>query len=87
MSVARAQAEIDSNAFSEWIAYQNIEPFSDTRIENMLAIIAAILANSQRTKGKPFSPDDFIPKYGEPPKKKGTDFEIKLRAILNGNYQ
>jgi hypothetical protein len=84
--VAQAQSEIDSAEFSEWVAYHNIEPFIDTRLENMLAIIAAILANSNRTKGKPYPPDDFIPKYGVESKPKGDDFEIKLRAILNGNH-
>lgn len=87
MSVSQAQACIDSAEFAEWIAFHKTEPFTINRVENMLGIVAAILSNSNRSKGsKTYAPEDFIPKYGEAPKDSAQNLETKLRAILNGNH-
>lgn len=87
MSVRRAQAEINSAEFAEWIAFHSTEPFASERIENMLCIIATIFANAHIGKNtRPYKPEDFKPDY----KKKSADtaisMETKLRAMFkNGN--
>ncbi len=88
MSVRRAQAEIDSAEFAEWIAWHRMEPFTHERSENMLCVVASILANVHRGKGvSAFKAEDFKPKYGETSKRDTAEtIEMKLRAIFkHGN--
>ncbi len=83
MSVRRAQAEIDSAEYAEWIAFHSIEPFSYERSENMLCLVAAILANTHRDKGtRAYKPDDFKPQYGRKRVEDSVSIEMKLRAIF-----
>jgi len=88
MSVRRAQAEIDSAEYAEWIAWHSMEPFTHERSENMLCVVASILANVHRGKGvSAFKPEDFKPKYGESKKRDTAEtIEMKLRAMFkHGN--
>ncbi len=86
MSVKRAQSEIDSSEFAEWIAYHSIDPFTIDKSENLLAVVAAILANVHRAKGaRTYKPEDFILKYGKKQVDSAQNIETKLRAIFNGN--
>lgn len=86
MSVKEAQTRIDSAEFSEWMAYASIDPFLIDRSENMLAIIASILANIHRPKGhRAFKPEDFIPEYGPKKIESPEDIFIKLRSAF-GNH-
>ena len=88
MSVSQAQACIDSAAYTEWIAYNNIVQFTVNRVENILAVLCAITANANRQKNSAgYSPEDFLPKYGKTNKTSGKDMEIKLRSILHGNHK
>ena len=83
MSVARAQREIDSAEFSEWAVYHNKEPFLIHREENMLSVIAAILANTHRQKGgKAWEPEDFLPNYKERKQETSDDMYLKLKAMF-----
>ena len=82
MSVKRAQKEIDSAEFTEWMAFHNVNPFTFKTTEQVLATIATILANVHRKSGRrPFKPDDFLPhttrKIDDP-----KDMEKKLRAMF-----
>lgn len=63
-SVAEAQARVSPQEYREWVAYRRREPFHDQRMEYMLAVVACIVANANRGKGRPFRVDEFIPKYG-----------------------
>ena len=83
MSVKRAQREIDSAEFTEWMAYHNIEPFSLKVTDHVLASIATILANvHKRPGGKPFKPEDFLPQTQKRKIEDPKDMEIKLRAMF-----
>ena len=86
MSVSEAQSRIDSAEFAEWIAYNNTDPFTVNRIENMLGVVAAILVNTNMKRGgRMYDAKDFIPKYSKQKKQNGRDLETKMRAIFNGN--
>lgn len=50
---------MDSRELSEWIAYDNIEPFEDGYWQ--AAMIASVLVNSQRVKGPRAKITDFLP--------------------------
>lgn len=64
MSVRRAQEEVDSAEFTEWMAYFSLEPFGSQIDDMRHGIAVATLANinrNQKTRRKPFAPIDFIP--------------------------
>lgn len=64
MSVNRAQLEITSAEFAEWMAYYNVEPFGEERADLRQAITTSVLANAHRGKGKaPYKTTDFMPKF------------------------
>lgn len=53
--------------FLHWAAYAEIEPFGETRADLRSAIIASVIANANRNSKKhpkPYTPDDFMPKFG-----------------------
>lgn len=57
MSVARAQEEIDSREFAEWVVYHSHEPFGDEWLRD--ATLTAVTA--QPYAKKPVQPRDFMP--------------------------
>ena len=71
MSVRRAQLEIHSDEFSEWIVYNRLEPFGEERADLRSAIVASVFANINRGKGqREFKVEDFMPKFNEQAKPK-----------------
>lgn len=66
MSVARAQEEIDSREFSEWLAFGRIEPFGEWRQDQRAGKICAALTNPWLKKGdRERGPVDFFPELRE----------------------
>jgi hypothetical protein len=64
---------MSSAEFAEWIAFHNIDPWSEHRADIRSATIATVIANANRGKrSKPFKVDDFMPKF-EPRKRTVTD--------------
>ena len=64
MSVKRAQREIDSQEFTEWMAYAALEPFGETRADLRAGIVASTIANVWRSgESEPFTPGDFMPTF------------------------
>lgn len=60
MSVRRAQREINTPEFIEWMAYDRISPFGEERADWRLAQLTAIVANILRGRGKRAKVSDFI---------------------------
>lgn len=57
------------DTFREWLAYYELEPFGEVRADLRAGIVASVIANANRVKGKAFSPQDFMPDFGgEKPK-------------------
>ena len=65
MSVARAQREINSKEFAEWIAYERIEPGDPIRSDWRSAMIAWVISQTMATKKTKMEIKDFMPKFGE----------------------
>jgi len=83
MSVQRAQSEISSAEFAEWVAFNRKYPFVIDRAEYAMAINSAILANTN-SKNRSYSYDDFLLQ----PEKKIQDakaMEKTLEALYGGN--
>lgn len=56
--------EITSRQLSEWMAYNEIEPFGEDRDDLRMGIIASTIANVNRSNGKkPYKPQDFMPVF------------------------
>lgn len=80
MTVAELMNRISAREFAEWKAYLQIEPFGEDRDDIRSAIIACVIANCNREKGKPpFKISDFVPKFknGQPM----DDEEMKLELM------
>ena len=57
-------SEITSAQFAEWLAYSRVEPWGEDRDDLRTGIVASVIANSNRGKGKkPYKPQDFMPDF------------------------
>lgn len=87
MSVRRAQEEIDSAEFTEWMAYYQLEPFGEERADLRAAIIASTIANAFSKKRS--KPQDFMPQFerevvAKSPKQIENLFKSKMPKKRNG---
>jgi len=60
---------IDSRELSEWMLYEQMEPFGDTLTDMHASQLAYLLAETNRDTKKrkdPFKPDDFSLRFREP---------------------
>jgi hypothetical protein len=56
--------DMSSLQLSEWMAYERLDPFGQYREDYRAGIIAATIANANRSKkSKPFTPEQFIPTF------------------------
>lgn len=62
MSVRRCQDEIDSAEFSEWMAYDQIDPIGAEREDLRMGILASTVVHAQHPKAR-CCPADFMPKF------------------------
>jgi hypothetical protein len=88
MSVRRAQEEISSAEFGEWVAYYSIEPFGDRMADLRAGTVASVVANANRSKDAPaFVPGDFVPwaKEPEPETPKQPSAEEVAAAVFGVN--
>jgi len=87
MSVARAQCEINSKEFGEWLAYEEISPGDPERADLRAALISCTMANVMKAKkGKPLQIKDFLLKF-DLPRKTAGEVRTKLfswKASLGG---
>jgi len=82
-TVAELEETMSSRELTEWIAYNAVQPFGDTRADLRSAIIASTVANCHRTSGTPFKVADFMP-YEDKPKGAPLDAVKQLRAMFGG---
>ena len=66
-------SEISIRQALEWMEYADLEPFGEERADLRSAIIACTVANANRSKGPPFKPGDFMPKFDAEPVKQSPD--------------
>ena len=63
-TVKQLLAEMDSAELTEWMAYDQVEPFGEWRADLRAGIVASTIANALRGRGsRPFRPEDFIPQF------------------------
>ena len=67
------------------MAYEQIEPFGETRADLRMAILAATTVNVHKgKKGKSAKPKDFMPEFYKP-KKKEMGWQAQLAHIETVN--
>lgn len=73
---------MDEEQFVAWQEYGQAEPFGEDRADLRSGIVASVIANVNRDpkKGRPYRPDDFMPKYGEATKQGGRGERKPLMA-------
>jgi hypothetical protein len=73
---------MSSKDIVEAMAYQRINPHSQSRFDLRSAIVASTIANINRGKGtRPYKPSDFMPDYSG---KKQNKVAEQLKAIFSG---
>lgn len=88
MSVARAQEEIDSAEFTQWVEFYAIEPFGTERLALELANVQhtmAMLHSTEKTKLK-----DFLLDFGGTTEKKvmsGDEMIAVMDVFMGINNQ
>jgi len=85
--VAWGLARISSRELAEWAIFYQSEPFGEARADVRSAIIASVVANSNRDpkkRKKAFTIEDFIPKFGEQEKRQqGWEEQLQNVQMLN----
>ncbi len=88
MSVRRAQEEINSAEFSEWMAFYNVEPFGVDRNDLPIAILGKRICDMWKAKGSPpFDIDYFLPNIGKPEWKEAMspmEMQHKIKTMFAG---
>jgi len=80
MSVKRAQEEIDSREFAYWMAFYRLEPWGRDVEDRPAAMIASIIANTKRPKGRqPYKLSDFQIQYD----RKAQTLEEQMQIAKN----
>jgi hypothetical protein len=64
MTVRELEHRMDAREFMEWVALQRVDALPDPWLQT--GVIAATVANSNRVKGPPRKPTEFIPRRPKP---------------------
>ena len=73
---------MSSAEFAEWIAFHNIDPWSQVRDDLRSATIATVIANANRGKRqRVFKVDDFMPKFE--PRNKTPLNPSQFRSVMS----
>jgi len=67
MSVRRVQQEVDSWEFTAWQVYDELDPGDPERSDVRSAMLCSVVANAHRSKGRAFTPKDFMLDFSPPP--------------------
>lgn len=68
MTVGELLSRVTSAELTEWIAFAELEPFGEERADLRAGIVASTVAEVNRNPKKrkqPFTPQDFLPKFGK----------------------
>lgn len=89
MTVRRLLADTTSAELVEWMVYYQMEPFGPERADLQAGIVAATVANVNRDvkkQKKPYSAQDFMPKFtggaGGKAEKSPEELRRKWEAVV-----
>lgn len=77
--------EVDSAEFSEWMAFDQLDPFGAEREDLRMGIVCSTLVHAQHPKAK-CTPSDFMPQFdrvaGKAKKPRQSVEEMQARCML-----
>ena len=65
--IGELQGRVTSREFTEYMAYDRLEPFGPEREDLRAGIVASTIANANRDPKRhrqPYTAEDFMPRYG-----------------------
>jgi hypothetical protein len=65
-TVGELEARLSSSEFSEWLAYNDLEPIGPQRADLNAGLIASVIANVGLRPKHLYSAADFMPVYDRP---------------------
>ena len=74
--------QLTSRQLAEWIAYCNVHPFGQDRLERVVAEVGAALWNQNRGKSEAIKSDAFLPQRIKP--QSPDQMKTMLRRYLPG---
>lgn len=82
-SVREAQSRIDSREFTEWMLYEQIEPFGERADWIRHGHLMSAICNALRRKGaRAAKPEDFMPRPDRGTRRQtAQEIETALRAV------
>jgi len=84
MSVAEAQERISSAEFTEWCAYDRIEPYGPERVDFLAAMICDTVAKAAGVKTT--KPADFMPRFDRVRKRQTVaEMRANFRAFVEAH--
>ena len=78
--------DLDAAELQEWLAYYALDPWTEDRADLRAGVVAAVVANVNSKRGR-FKPSDFMPRYGPPRKRSGSELRgiaERWNAVLGG---
>ena len=78
-SVAETQACVTSAEFSEWMAYDQLDPFGNVRGDMQAGIIAAQVGGGK--------PSDYMPKFDAPRVQQVNEMKAKMMGFARAHNQ
>ena len=78
MPVARAQKEISSKEFAEWMAYEQLSPGYPEREDAQAAVVAQTVYNMMRAKGRARPLKDFLLNFRVPERRPAEEMMMTL---------
>lgn len=86
MPVSELLERVSSRELTEWQAYEVVTgPIGPARGDVQAAIVAATVANSNRGKGKPLTPADFVPEWDREPTQT-VEEQLAIAYALNAAF-
>ena len=82
MTVEELLQRITAREFSEWMAFDRIDPIGRDRDDWNAASIAHTVAEAHRTRKEPYKLKDFLPQYGKPERPTPEQLSHKIRSIF-----
>jgi hypothetical protein len=87
-TVAELQDTMSGEEFSQWAAYDLISPIGDERGDWQAAVVASVIAETNRDSRKrprAFQPKDFLLEWGPPEKQDWRAIRKRALAQLTGH--
>lgn len=83
MPVGEMLRRMSSAELTRWMAYEQMTgPLGGQRDDQLVALLAAVIANANRAKGRKAKPKDFLPQWD---RDKEMSWEEQLAAIRDVN--